>query len=803
MQKQERHRLFHGCPPWGGSMSLRMILWKHLKKRKTFSFTILLLMWAVSFTMITAMTTYRNVNDHINDMLEYNHAPDYVNYLWGSEDQLNENWLSSLAEHELVDHIEKEQLIAYDSSKVLIKDQALDNSLYLKVYQPDRYPYQFTQTDETTRPTKGSIFLPYIFQEQYACDIGDEVIFQLPEGSKTYTIQDFFEDPIYGNAMFGLKYILFAQADFEELSGILQSKMTLINTYVTPTDDMNQTLYQLNQDVGIEHQGEFAYPLSFFVDGTTLIPSLMLIIVICFSGLMFLITLLVLSYALKAAISEDTLEIGILKSIGFHANQIIQLNYLLYLSISLLGILLGAIASHFVLTPLETMVISSSGLFTTGTPHIELICFVGILLLACIFLMITFNTRRIRKLSCVQALSSKSNDIYFSSPVHVTLMQLHKLPLTMKLSIKHIVTHGKQYLMLFMIAFFLSECLLTILTVNRYFQVEGMASITGGMDADIYISYSNKKDYAKIPELIEKINEEEEILLAYNSGGIHASVDGSQLYIVFTDEFLDDFATTPLKGRFPFYDNEIVITEMVLDQMQKDVGDNVTVMMNDGTTKEYLIVGAHQTFNEMGKQALMSRDGIARLGASTLGYRYNIQFVKRGQQEALVEQFNKKLTKEDTSLRLVDEHANVAQYTDAEQVAILALTLLIVLLSVLLVGMISFLLAKISMEKEKTDLSILYFQGFTQRQLRLQFSLRFTIISLLGVGIAILFNVWSNAYFMSLILHDVGVTRFISHYTLFMLMSPIVLIGTLTFLFSYLATRKVKQIKVQEIAMDA
>lgn len=788
------------------AMSLQILFWKNLRKRKAYSLVIFLLMTLVSFTLICATTTFVNVNHHLDDSLASSNAPAYMN--WIASEQVDATWLQALSEHELVDHVDTVDLVAIPYSAISLNTNSKDNNMFLKQYDPSSTSYLLQQQIDSSRtPEDGAIYLPYAFQESYQCKIGDTITISFAQTTQSFVIQDFYEDPIAGNMMYGMKFILFSADDFDALmkqvDGKISTMLTQVNLHVTNIDDVASTLYEINEDVPFYNNGMFAYALSFFTTTTRLIPSLMLMFIMGFSALMFLITLLVLAYTLKAAISEDTVEIGIMKAVGFHEKQITHLLYLQYISIAFLAFLLGMAGSFFVLIPLEEMVLSSSGSFVSGQPQPLLIIGIGAFLMSCIYLLMRINTRSIRKISSVTALSSKTSDIYFSSFINIPMKKLNRLPLSWRMSFKHVVTHVRQYVTILLIAVLLCECLLTVLSINAYFQKDGMRSITGGMDADIYMYYANEQDYEKALSLLDEIQEREPIALTYRTGSEYLLVNGTQLNTIHTEVFDEAYVQPPLEGRFPIYDNEIMVTELMLTTFQKNIGDTIDVATKQGIQKEFLIVGAHQTFNEMGKQCMITSDGFARLGLSKLGQKYNIQFQQRGQQASLVNEFNEILMQEGSTLRLTDEQENVKEYAEAEQIAIIGITVLIIVSSAVLIGLISFLLAKIAIEKERTDFAILYFQGFTIRQLRQQFSLRYSIVAMLGASIGIIFNLLTNSFFMSYILSSVGVTRFSNHYTMLMILTPMALLTFLTYSSAWITTRKIKNINVQSITNGA
>ena len=81
------------------------------------------------------------------------------------------------------------------------------------------------------------------------------------------------------------------------------------------------------------------------------------------------------------------------------------------------------------------------------------------------------------------------------------------------------------------------------------------------------------------------------------------SIDGEQIYgQVYKDqEELEHFIT---KGRAPIYDNEIVITEILADELDLKMGDEVMVSYN-GKRADYVISGFFVSMSDTGKTFAM------------------------------------------------------------------------------------------------------------------------------------------------------------------------------------------------------
>ena len=104
--------------------------------------------------------------------------------------------------------------------------------------------------------------------------------------------------------------------------------------------------------------------------------------------------------------------------------------------------------------------------------------------------------------------------------------------------------------------------------------------------------------------------------------------------------------------------------------------------------------------------------------------------------------------------------------------------------------------------RERTDIGIYKALGFTVRQLRLQFSFRFLIVSVIGAAFGIILCIFLCPSMMKILLRGVGITNFTTDYTLDVIILPVCMICFCFFLFAYLVSGKIKKVEVRELISE-
>ena len=103
---------------------------------------------------------------------------------------------------------------------------------------------------------------------------------------------------------------------------------------------------------------------------------------------------------------------------------------------------------------------------------------------------------------------------------------------------------------------------------------------------------------------------------------------------------------------------------------------------------------------------------------------------------------------------------------------------------------------------ERKQLAIYKSIGFTIKNLRISFALRFLLISLLGSVLGIIFNMSINDFIMSTLLRFSGISNFKTEYTIITLLLPILIITVAFFIFSYIISRQIKNVNINELIVQ-
>lgn len=650
-------------------------------------------------------------------------------------------------------------------------------------------------------PGQGEIYVPSSFQQLYDCRTGSTVTLKTNHGDMEFRIKGFIEEPFLGGYFIGMKQVFLSGADYKMLAG---NTDTVSDTEHRLTKDHMLHIYR--KDGSSLSLGEFKKQLSKSSGisdyGTTLskeeASEYTLIfnnigggILYVFILLLFFIVLIVMGHSISTSIEMDYVNLGVLKSQGFTSKKLRLLFFLQYLLAEGLGAAAGILVSIPFVRLLGRIFQPITGILATAELSLLkcLLLIAGILLIEGLFLLV--KTIRIGRISPVRAISGGLASIYFDSRLR---SPLGKRALTLRIALRQFTSNKRQYAGTIAIVSILAYFMISMTILANCMLPETVQESLGSIVTDINLSLNNSFQMDKTKEIekeIEKLSPIKEILYADYK---YIAIDGNEYNcVIYNDP--EQFKSI-LKGRAPLYQNEIIITKILSDEIGKNIGDTVTLSYH-GKKGEYLISGLYQSMRDVGKCFSMSLAAEQQLTDEQPSYGF-VKLVKKEKTADVVSMLNEKFP---TLLkaRASEEDEGIDNMI---QLALNMIAITIYTVSILFILVVVNMVCGKVFLKEKKDIGIYKALGFTTRRLRLQFALRFLLVSALGSAAGVLLCILLNNRMLSLLLRTVGITNFITKYSAFTLLVPIVLICSCFFLFSYFTSKKVKSVEIRELITE-
>lgn len=778
-------------------MEIITLLKANIRHKKGSFASIIILMIIISMSLTAILSVRYNCETSIENALNHVNAGDLNLFI--TKQNMTDELINSVLNNEMVDSVVDYPAVSTIKSETNGDLEVNSWSLLklrpeIKLFNSDLSGY----SSEVPQLKSGEIYITQGVCTNMKCDVGDTIKIYTIGGDVELKIAGIIEEPVNGAAVMGWKQLFISDEDFDRLyeecmrnetetSKAIVHILKIFKTDGTITDAKFRR--QLNLETGIVDNSLGSITKEMSIYYSSLFPEIIcsaLMVFICF---LIIVVFIVMGHSISTGIEMDYVNLGVLKSQGFSKGKIRAVFVLQYILAQIIGILVGMFfaipltkALGNVFQPI-TAVVAETNILVIKSLLIMLV----VLLLSVI--LIILMTRKIGRISPIRALSNGQEQIYFDSRIKAPII---KRALAPSIAVRQFTSNKRQYIGMMLIVailvFFMSTIMILGSSVNSKSAVESMGQII----TEVSITYKGEMSDVTLNEIDHIVEEYSSVEKKYYLETGYLSVDGEAMYcFIYKDP---EMIPAILKGRAPLCDNEIVITEIVAEEFSLEIGDMVTVSRNDNRG-EYIISGLYRSMNDAGLCFAISLDGAKKLGFKNVGWcGYSLSDPSKAEQivEALNSEFGD----------IIEARVQGSGISNTYNSAIIAMQAVIYIFSVIFALVVVHMVCSKTFLREKTDIGIYKSLGFTSANLRLQFAVRFLIVSIIGSVVGTVASVLFTGRILSLLLRGVGISSFAVEFTVFTFLVPVALICVCFFVFSYLAARKVKLVEVRELVVE-
>lgn len=763
--------------------------------------SIAVLMAVISMALTAVLSVWNNIENGIDQAQQRGNVPQMTGMY--EKELLTEKLLTDLMSHELVRDVKTMDTIA--GQKLTCGEIEYSDSVFLQEVNP---AYRLIDTKELryieNAPSlkSGEIYISPGMKTNFSCEIGDVIRFDAGFETYEFKIAGVLEDPALGASVIGWKNAFISHADYEAIYHAVEaaakskncSSSIVTHLYVYQKESCelsdNQFARQINLDTGIADMGNGSITKAVSKNYTGLFPKIICIILTVFVLFLLVAAIVVLCHSLSTGIEMEYTTFGIMKSLGFTKGKIRLVIAAQYLAAQILGITVGMIAAVPLCGKLGNLFFPITGVIPNH--NISFVRCVGVLggVLLILAVCIMLITKKIVKISPVRAISAGKAEIYFDSRIH---LPLRKRMLLAGLAFRQFTSNKRQYIGVIAVVSILMYFMTSMMMLTAMITTTSAWESMGVTYQDLRVDLKEELPDSKILEIEQTIGTFTNFENVYRScGNYYFSINGEQIMacIFSTPEQIKAI----IRGREPLYDNEIVLTEIVADQLGLKVGDKVTVG-NLGRREEYLISGLNQHENDAGENFSMSMEAASKLTDVSLSYLGYI-LEDKGMGEKIADTLNSKFGD------ILTAGFYETPMEETYQIAINGMTLIVYVFSVVFAAVVVQMVCSRAFVRERKDIGIYKALGFTVQSLRLQFAIRFLMMAFLGSFAGSVIAVLFSEKMLSSILRLMGISSFQAVYGVDTFAAPLVAISVCFFLSAWFAARKIRRVEVKELVMD-
>ena len=696
------------------------------------------------------------------------------------------------------------------------------------------------------------IWLPMYFKLNRGFELSDDFVIVMNGREYPFTIAGFYEAGMMACESTTVKCVI-NDEDYDLLEPISSKYVSLYFNYEDfPFSEYSEKCDEYTSEnicAGMVTDSEKLEKMS---------ESMFLNMFLIFVGFFSTITLASAMFLIRHKIGNDIeyqmQQIGVLEALGYKSKEI-SLSYVLeYLLSGGAGAIIGG-SITIILTPVFNRIISVMlGRTCSGNVQIAPVIVLSILVIVMIVIFALSKAHSVKKFPPVVAFRKGIKTHHFGK--NYLPLDNAKGNINVHIAMKDFIGEIKSSIGICVCITISALAILLCISVAFFFRngYRALVACMGTEVPEVTVALENGVDVNQINEEISQMSDVRKTLLTYGDFMQHVKVMGANNSgtIIAYEDYSKTENIILSEGRFPEYDNEVMISVGWRERENYHIGDSI-VLQGDASAKKYLITGAVSGMVNSGTGIYLNYAGLKRLNPYATLDSINI-YLKDGVDK---DEFQKKLANiygasveevtensdisesaalNDKIKALADEKIAVlkSQYgvNDIEYAIVIGdeiitgnskrfkikkisslldlakgqteqitnITRVFTIVSVFVVaGIVAVILSIIavsSVQRKKKDIGIMKSLGYSSKDLMTQLAMRIIPPTIIGAGIASVLT-----YYVYKMLWMVAFSLEATPQVWVILATDIVVI-VFCYIVTYLSARRIKEISVTELMTE-
>ena len=701
------------------------ILKRDLKRKKTMNIILLLFIILAAMFLSSSVDNLIAVNGAIDHFIEISKAPDFLSIALtdGKTDEIadflqdNEN----VSDYEVISTFnlinediaiircqDDPERIRYERTNTLCLESVPEN--FIKVFQLD---------DSSLSLKSGEIAFPKAEADNNHLHVGDQVSIKVGKTEQVFTITAIVKDAVFGSTMMGFKRLLISEEDFAKFAaqeGLVHTQIYNIN--YADKEKFQEQWRSRNFMVISSLETPSTIRMCYIMD--MLIAAILIVVSIC----LILLAFLVLRFTIVFTLQEDYKEIGIMKAIGIKDMGIKGLYLIKYLAISVVGAIIGlGLGFPFGKVILEQAIVNIVVDKAEQNFVINLTCAAAVVFIVLFFCYL--STNKLKKISAIEAIRSGSNGERYRAKNYLKLWKRPKMRPFFYMAVNDILSSLKRFGTLFTTFCLGTMLILLPLSAASTLKSDGIIGYFSLSPSDVYLDTGKGETYTV--DMDRMFQDMEEIEERLKENGITAKTGADMGYMLscYTDDPKNsvtyyvlqatgswDRHYVLLSGKEPALYNEVMITELTAREMGVGIGDTIHFATAE-KADEFIITGTYQSMMNMGQGYRVSRS--AQLDQE---YAAGILCLQVEIEDMESEEACEKLKELFPEYKIMNAQGFLDNMIGGIIEQINTLTVFIVGIVLVINSLITILMMKTIMTKERGEIALLKSIGFADGSLK-------------------------------------------------------------------------------------
>lgn len=581
------------------------MLWiKKFRTKKLQSIMIFLIIMMCTFLLAGSSIILTSLNKPYNDLIKETHAADMKVFPLINATFSGKDWIGEL---ESFDCIEK----VYEVNRHFMNKLVLFNNKEIEIFMSLT---EYTKgVHSNVRLLEGTMdgldqkecYIPSILANTENIKIGDTISFYYEDGRAEYIVKAIFADAYSLNTAFQVEVLInHLPEEFEN-----DPYYATFLTDEATGDDVIKEYTKVHDGV---LDGNFNSVWD-SIGNASLTEKILGGILLGISVVIFLVILVMIRYMMRNMLLQDKKTIAIYKSIGYSDKEIKGIYITFYLVIAFAGTLVGVMASPLITSAFMKSAFNNLGVSQGMTGIVQsAICMITINLI--VFFQLSWEIGKLKKLKPVEILTDSEDKLGVKKTRAKYYGKLTFTPFSMAF---RMLQRDKKNTFLIIIT-----CMLCVYIVNM--SVVCIANIDGMKTSNYYwlgfdkhdvtaTAQGNLESFYKICDDLASDSDVERVVKRNFDCGFAIPYQNSVSAMIY--ESYEGLDVPVISGRNPIYNNEIVIGNIYKKEMNIEIGDYLTIYLDEDIKVNLLIVGTYQGFYNLGRNVkvrggLLEENGI-------------------------------------------------------------------------------------------------------------------------------------------------------------------------------------------------
>ena len=725
------------------------ILKKDLARKKIITVAVFIFILLSAMLMASGTNMIINLVNSLDYIFEKASPPHFTQSHTGDFDQnIIDQWSANnnlIKSQQTIEMINISGSNIYINSDLSEKDSIMDNGF---VKQSRGFDYLLDLDNKIIKVEQGEIAVPIHYMQNKDLEIGDSIKIKNNNKEITFIISDFVRDVQMNPSIISSKRFVINSADFNTVKNNFGDSEYLITFQLKDINDL-KAFRNLYSQSNLPQKGP-TIDIQLLRLMNSLTDGLIAAVIILISLLLCIISLLCLRFIILLTLEEDYREIGVMKAIGISPTKIRNIYLSKYFILAVTAAFSGYLLSLFI----DHLFMENIMLYIGKAPlsYFELLLpsAAAFIIALIVILFSLLVLRRFKKVSAVEAIRMGSSGGIYSNNEKLALHRNKIFNSNIFLGLRDVVLRFKTYIILFLVFVLCTFIIIVPLNFLNTIQSPEFINYMGVGKSDIILDIRNTNQMQQEYEtVITYLNNDSDVtkFAPYITGKyeiINAEGTAESLFVT-TGDF-DIFPIDYVNGKAPAASNEMALSYLSANELEKKVGDPVVLIAN-GKKQQMVISGIYQDITNGGKTAKANI-----LPDYEKAVWYNINLNVNSEITSKVNEYNTAFD----NIKVTDIKGYIDQTfsTIIDQLQLLTITA--ILLAVLITILITVLFLKMLTAKDMSQIAIMKSIGIPLKDIKIQYITKALFILNLGILVGTVLSNTLGENLLSVLLSVLG-----------------------------------------------